>query len=44
MRNRFTWAHHKERVGDEKLAKRADAQRMEGKGGEEDRNLDRGLH
>ena len=26
------------------MAKRADAQKMEGKGGEEDRNCDGGLH
>ena len=31
-------------MGDEKLAKRADAQEVKGKGGEEDRNCDGWLH
>ena len=29
--NRLTWAGHEERIGDEKLANRADAQKVEGK-------------
>ena len=35
MRSRLKWAGHVERMGDEKLAERADAQWRE-KGGEED--------
>ena len=31
-------------MGDEKMAKRADAQKVNGKGCEEDRNCDGGLH
>ena len=34
VRNSLTWAGHAERMGDEKLAKRADAQKVEGKRGE----------
>ena len=30
-RSRLTWASHAERMGDEKLAKRADAQKVESK-------------
>ena len=30
MKSRLTWADHVERMGDEKLAKRADAQKVEG--------------
>ena len=33
-RSSLTWAGHAETMGDEKLAKRADAQKVEGKGGE----------
>ena len=40
VRSRLTWPGHVERMGDEKLTKRADAQKVEGKGGEEDRNCD----
>ena len=29
-RSRLTWAGHVERMGDEKVAQRADAQKMEG--------------
>ena len=31
---RLKWARHVERMGDEKWEKRADAQKVEGKGGE----------
>ena len=41
---RGTWAGHGDKGGDEKLAKRADAQKVEGGGGLEDRNCDGGLH
>ena len=37
---RLTWAGHVERMGDEKLTKRTDVQKMDGEGGEEDRNCD----
>jgi len=30
------WANHVERMGDEKMAKRADAQKVEGKGCKDD--------
>ena len=40
---RSTWAGHVKK-GDKKLAKRADAQMVEGNGSEEDRNCDEGLH
>ena len=36
MRSRLKWAGYVERMGDEKLAKRSDAQKVEGKGGEEE--------
>ena len=36
VRSRLKWANHVERMGDEKLAKRSDAQKVEGKGGKED--------
>ena len=35
---RSTWAGHVGKMGDEKRAKRAHAQKVEGNGGEEDRN------
>ena len=35
-----TWVCHVEKMGDKKLTKRADAQKMEGKRGEEDRKCD----
>ena len=38
--SRLTSAGRVERMGDEKLVKRADAQKVEGKGGGEDRNCD----
>ena len=44
MWSRLNWAAHVERMGDEKLAKRAEAEKLEGKGGEETRNCDVGLH
>ena len=31
MRSRLKWARHVERMGDEELAERADAQKVEGK-------------
>ena len=31
VRSRLNWARHMERIGDGKLAKRADAQKVEGK-------------
>ena len=31
VRSRLKWARHVERMGDEKLAKRADVQEMEGR-------------
>ena len=34
LRSRFKYAGHVERMGDEKLAKRSDAQKVKGKGGE----------
>jgi len=37
-RIKLTWAGHVETIGVEKLVKRADAQNVEGKGGEEDCN------
>ena len=40
VRSRLTRAGHVERRGDEKLTKRTDAQKMDGEGGEEDRNCD----
>ena len=44
MGNRLTWAGQVERIGDEKLTKRVDVQKVEGKGGYEDRKCDGGLH
>ena len=35
---RSTWAGYMEKMGDEKLAKRADGQTVDENGGEEDRN------
>ena len=40
MRCRLKWAIYFERMGDGKLAKRLDAQKEEGKGGEEDQECD----
>ena len=40
MRSRLNWAGHMERIGDENLAKRAEVQKVEGNGGEEDRDCD----
>ena len=40
VRSRLKWAGHVERMGDEKLAKRADAQKVERKEGKEDRECD----
>ena len=40
MRSRLKWAGHVERMGDDKLTKRADARKVEGKGSEEDRECD----
>ena len=37
---RSTWADYVEKMGDEKLAKRADAQKVEGRWRREDRNCD----
>ena len=39
-RSKLTRAGHVERMGDGKLAKRVDAQKVDGKGGEEDCNCD----
>ena len=36
VRSRLKWAGHVERMGDENLTKRADAQKVGGKGGEEE--------
>ena len=40
--SRLTWPGRVERIGDDKRAKGADAQKVEGKVGEEDRNCDGG--
>ena len=40
VRSSLTRAEHVERMGDEKLTRRTDAQKMDGDGGEEDRNCD----
>ena len=40
LRSRLKWAGHVERMGDDKLAKRTDFQKVEGKGGEVDRECD----
>ena len=40
VRSRLTEAGHVKRMGDEKLSKRADAQKERGKVGDEDRNYD----
>ena len=37
MRSRLTWADHVDRMGDEKLVKRTNAQKVKGKGADEDR-------
>ena len=40
-RSRLKWAGHVERIGDkQKLTKRADAEKVKGKGSEEDRECD----
>ena len=44
VKSRSTWAGHVKRMGDEKLKKRADAQKVEGNRGVEDRNGDGVLH
>ena len=44
LRSRLTRTGHVERMGDEKLAKRAHVQKMEGRGDEKDRNCDGILH
>ena len=38
--SRRKWAGHMGRKGDETLAKKSDAQKVEGKGGDEDRDCD----
>ena len=43
-RSRLTWAGLVEKRGNENLAAIADAQKVEGKEGEGDRNCDGGLH
>jgi len=40
MRSSLKWAYHVERMGDEKLANRAGAQKVDGKGGEEESECD----
>ena len=42
-RSRLTWAGHVDKKGDEWLAKRADAQKVERKRGEEEQNCNGGL-
>ena len=42
-RNNLAWAGHGVRMGDEKLAKSADIQKVEGKRGKEDRNYNGSL-
>ena len=44
VRSRLIWAGYVERMGNKKLAKRTDAQKVKGKGTEEDRIFDGGLH
>ena len=41
VRNRLKWAGHVEIIDDGKIANRADAQKMEGNGSEEDRHCNR---
>ena len=41
VRSRLRWAGHVERIGDKKkVAKRADAEKVEGKGSQEDQECD----
>ena len=40
VRSRLKWASYVEKMGDEKLAKRADTQKAEGKGGKEHQDCD----
>ena len=40
VRSNLKWAGHMGRKGDDKLANRSDAQKVEGNGGEEDRECD----
>ena len=39
-RSRWKWTGHVERMKDEQLAERADAQKVEGKGGDDDQECD----
>ena len=41
---RSVWAVQVNKMGDGNLAKRANARKLDGNGGEEDRNCDGGLH